>query len=467
MKPRLTTLLVILWLVLTGITGIAAQAPASQNTIGIQAALGTNFVYQGFLNNNGQPANGSFDFEFRLYDALSGGAQVGSTSTAANQAVSNGLFTVMIDFGPGAFNGSARFLQIKVRPAGSGSLVLLSPRVELAATPYAQYSNSTGGLQGRSISGAAPTLHQVLQWNGSQWAPASSTVAAPLNLAGTTGPILSVSNSGAGVAGNFVHADSNSAALRGANTAPGGFPDYGTGVLGVQGSGTTDYKWEAGVTGRSYNAQGNGVVGYATGSDATGVYGESSNGAGAYGIWGVSTTGLAGFFEGNVDITGNVSAGSKQFKIDDPLDPTNKYLYHTSVESPDMKNIYDGVVTLDANGTAIVDLPAYFQALNQDFRYQLTCIGGFAPIYVDKEIQNNRFSIAGGKPGMKVSWQVTGIRHDPYAQQNRSPVEQEKPAAQRGTYLYPSAYGQPETLGVNYARQNRPTVQQTKQPEGR
>src|SRR5690349_9278254 len=153
MKPRLTTLLMILWLVLTGVTGIAAQAPASQNTIGIQAALGTNFLYQGFLNNNGQPANGSFDFEFSLYDALSGGNQVGNTSTATNQAVSNGLFTVMIDFGPGAFNGSARFLQIKVRPAGSGSLVLLSPRVELAATPYAQYSNSTGGLQGRSISG--------------------------------------------------------------------------------------------------------------------------------------------------------------------------------------------------------------------------------------------------------------------------------------------------------------------------
>ena len=467
MKPRVTTLLVTLWLVLTSVTGIAAQAPASQNAIGIQAALGTNFIYQGFLNNNGQPANGFFDFEFRLYDALSGGNQMGNTSTAANQAVSNGVFTVMIDFGPGAFNGSARFLQIKVRPAGSGTLVLLSLRVELAATPYAQFSNSTGGLQGRPVSGAAPTLHQVLQWNGSQWAPANTTVAAPLNLAGATGPLLSVTNTGAGVAGNFVHADGNSAALRGANTAAGGFPDYGAGVLGVQGSGADDYHWEAGVTGRSYSTQGNGVVGYSTGSDATGVYGEASNGAGSYGVWGVSANGLAGFFEGNVDVTGHLSAATKQFKIDHPLDPTNKYLYHTSVESPDMKNIYDGVAVLDANGAAVVELPAYFQALNQDFRYQLTCIGGFAPIYIDKEIENNRFSIAGGKPGMKVSWQVTGVRHDAYAQQNRSPVEQDKPAAERGTYLYPSAYGQPETLGVNYARPGRATAQQVKQPEGR
>ena len=120
-------------------------------------------------------------------------------------------------------------------------------------------------------------------------------------------------------------------------------------------------------------------------------------------------------------------SGAKSFKIDHPLDPAHKYLYHSSVESPDMKNLYDGVVTLGANGTATVKLPEYFQALNKDFRYQLTCIGGSAPVYVAREIHNNRFVIAGGRPGLKVSWQVTGVRHDAYAEAHRMVVEQEKP----------------------------------------
>src|SRR5262245_38465010 len=100
MKPRLTTLLVALWLVLLSVNSIAAQAPSMPNAIGTQAALGTNFVYQGFLDLNGQPANTPHDFEFTLYDALNGGTQIGNPSTATNQPVSHGLFTVMIDFGP-------------------------------------------------------------------------------------------------------------------------------------------------------------------------------------------------------------------------------------------------------------------------------------------------------------------------------------------------------------------------------
>ncbi|PKO17907.1 MAG: hypothetical protein CVU38_21650 [Chloroflexi bacterium HGW-Chloroflexi-1] len=91
-----------------------------------------------------------------------------------------------------------------------------------------------------------------------------------------------------------------------------------------------------------------------------------------------------------------------------------------------MKNIYDGMATLDANGEAVVNLPAWFGALNRDFRYQLTCIGGFAPVYIAEEIQDNQFKIAGGKPDMKVSWQVTGIRQDAYAEQHRIPVEEDK-----------------------------------------
>src|SRR4029079_2021788 len=121
----------------------------------------------------------------------------------------------------------------------------------------------------------------------------------------------------------------------------------------------------------------------------------------------------AGEFDGDVSITGNLSRGGGSFKIDHPLDPENKYLYHSFVESPDMKNIYDGVVVLDADGEATVELPDWFDALNRDFRYQLTAMGEAAPgLYVAAEVADNHFGIAGGAPGMKVSWQLTGVRQD-------------------------------------------------------
>jgi hypothetical protein len=116
-----------------------------------------------------------------------------------------------------------------------------------------------------------------------------------------------------------------------------------------------------------------------------------------------------------------------------------------------MKNIYDGVVTLDENGTARVQLPDWFEALNQDFRYQLTAIGAAMPnLYISQEVNGNTFQIAGGETGMKVSWQVTGIRKDQYAEAYRIPVEEDKPPDELGTYLYPEVFAQPEELGLNY-----------------
>jgi hypothetical protein len=121
-----------------------------------------------------------------------------------------------------------------------------------------------------------------------------------------------------------------------------------------------------------------------------------------------------------------------------------------------MKTIYDGVTVLDAQGEAVVALPAYFQALNRDFRYQLTTIGGFAQVYIAEEIKNNRFKIAGGKAGMKVSWMVTGIKSDPYSEQHRTPVEEDKPKEERGLYLHPEAYGQPNSKQIG--RVDRPQI---------
>jgi hypothetical protein len=107
-------------------------------------------------------------------------------------------------------------------------------------------------------------------------------------------------------------------------------------------------------------------------------------------------------------------------------------------------------------------MPAWFDALNKDFRYQLTALGAPANLFVAAEIKGNTFRIAGGRPGMKVSWQVTGVRQDAYAEQHRVRVEEDKPAAERGTYLHPEAFGQPKEKGVNHARHSASTPQ----PEG-
>ncbi len=209
------------------------------------------------------------------------------------------------------------------------------------------------------------------------------------------------------------------------------------------------------------------ISGYAAGVGGTGVYGEADNGTGSSGVWGVSLgptlaqSGYAGLFTGSVNVsedllvTGMISKAGGSFKIDDPTDPANKYLYHSFVESPDMKNIYDGLVTLDPLGEAVVELPDWFEALNQDFRYQLTAVGAPGPnLYVAEEVHDHQFKIAGGKPGAKVSWQVTGIRQDAWANAHRIPVEVEKPAREQGFYLHPELFGQPAEKSIEWA--NRP-----------
>ncbi len=190
-----------------------------------------------------------------------------------------------------------------------------------------------------------------------------------------------------------------------------------------------------------------GIIAEATSGSAVianGKYGVSATSVTANGaaITGAASAlgSVAGRFTGNVEISGSISKGSGTFKIDHPLDPENKYLYHSFVESPEMMNIYDGIVTLDASGIGVVTMPAYFQALNRQFRYQLTCIGGYSPVYIASKINANQFTIAGGAPGLEVSWMVTGVRHDRFAAKNRVQVEVEKAPEERGFYLHPEAF---------------------------
>lgn len=232
---------------------------------------------------------------------------------------------------------------------------------------------------------------------------------------------------------------------------------WGKGLFGLRGVG--------GTASANYGDQFAGKAGaYGDSSDGVGVYGTSDSNVGVAGVsktkWGIYGAGgaYAGYFDGNVHVNGTLSKAAGSFKIDHPLDPANKFLSHSFVESPDMMNVYDGVVALDRRGRAVVELPDWFEALNSDFRYQLTCIGAFAPVYVSREIAEHRFEIAGGRRGLKVSWQVTGIRHDPYAVHHRVPVEEDKAADERGRYLDPVDYGQPASRGISGLQDGKPPL---------
>lgn len=168
------------------------------------------------------------------------------------------------------------------------------------------------------------------------------------------------------------------------------------------------------------------------------------------------TATVAGTFIGNVGISGSLSKGGSGFLIDHPLDPVNQYLRHSSVESPDMLNLYSGIIPCDDRGEATVELPVWFEALNNDFRNQLTAIGASCPtLFVAMEISKRRFKVGGGVPGLKVSWLVTGVRQDAWAKANRIVAEEAKTAGERSRYLHPEVIGQPPESHIHHALKYR------------
>jgi hypothetical protein len=251
----------------------------------------------------------------------------------------------------------------------------------------------------------------------------------------------------------------------------------GTSAPGVEGFGGDGLDFEGGTGveasgGKSLGTGGSGAL-ISGGNGANGGTGLQVQGGGGDGPGGISGTGiiaqpgivtngasngLAGQFvgdvaiSGDVKIRGNLTKGSGSFKIDHPLDPESKYLSHSFVESPDMMNIYNGTITTDAKGNATITLPDWFEALNQDFRYQLTVIGTFAQAIVGQKIKDNRFTVKTSAPNVEVSWQVTGIRHDAYANKHRIAVEERKSEGERGLYLHPDAFNQPESKGIEAAK---------------
>ena len=217
-----------------------------------------------------------------------------------------------------------------------------------------------------------------------------------------------------------------------------------TGVLGVSASG-------AGVSGLADLPGGAGIRAEGRGGAdgvlavTSGVDPETQFGGAAIHAVSTDNEGFAGLFEGSVVvelgrvqapdanfqnlIVGTIESQSKMFVIAHPLDPEHRELCHTSVECPEMKNFYDGCVTLDDRGEAVVELPEWFEALNTDLRYQLTPIGAACPnLHIAGELRCGRFVIGGGRPAVRVSWQITGVRQDTWARDHRNPVERPKQA---------------------------------------
>src|SRR3990167_8868774 len=264
------------------------------------------------------------------------------------------------------------------------------------------------------------------------------------------------STSGTGVAGyanapkgstRGVYGRSNSTdggiGVYGLASAPIGFGNgvigqsYSTSGIGVIGDATASSGFTYGVRGRSDSTSGMGVVGFAAASSGVtcGVVGRSAS-PGGYGVYCLGNS---------------ATSGIKNFQIDHPLDPANSYLNHYSAEGPEPINIYRGNAVLDKEGKATVKLPKYFSEINRDFHYHLTPIGGAAPeLHVAQEIKDNSFTIGGGRPNMKVSWTVTGIRNDRWVQKYGAMVEQEKPAEHKGRYLHPELYAQSKEKGIHY-----------------
>ena len=259
--------------------------------------------------------------------------------------------------------------------------------------------------------------------------------------------------------------------------------------------------FNAGVDGstRTTGAFNVGVGGYATGAataDASrsnyGAYGYARAAHNNYGLYGTATfadagvennygvyaeaanapgENYAGYFvgdviiDGDVEILGDLSKASGTFKIDHPLDPQNKYLVHSFVESPEMMNVYNGNITTDEAGYATVVMPDYFEVANKDFRYQLTVIGTFAQAIVAEEIEGNKFKIQTNEPNVKVSWQVTGVRNDPFANANRIEAEKEKEANKKGTYLHPELYGSDQKMYGKRGQQNEAVLEKLSKGE--
>jgi hypothetical protein len=373
-----------------------------------------------------------------------------------------------------------KFGKLGIGTTAPTSLLTIRGMVE---TTLGGYKFPDGTVQTTSAAGALFTVAHDATLKGSGTAASPLGVNVPLQLTGTAiFGIIQLTNTGASPAlvarslGTFgdaaieAYAEDAEAILAESLMRPGvlgrsigdsnGYSSFA--YVGVEGVGADRNAASGGAGMMALGGQGGGA-GNTGGIGLHAKAGEGSNGA---------TKGRAGLFEGDVEITGKlmVTSGIKMFHIDHPLDPENKYLNHAAIESSEVLNIYSGNIITDNNGDAVVTLPAWFEALNKDFRYQLTVFGTFAQAIVAEKIKGNRFAIKTNASQVEVSWQVTGVRSDPGTRKFNFDVEEEKPQRHRGYFLNPDAYNQPAEKSIQSARERESTPklkQQRNDPEQR
>jgi hypothetical protein len=293
----------LLALLLLGGSVAIAQGPTPPEKISgpssPAASVGSGFTYQGFLKENGVPANGLYDFRFDLYSDPTGGTVLGAYYLdVPGVTVTNGLFTVRLDFnslvGANLFNGEARYLHTGVRHAGSGSYSFLSPNQELTAAPYA-----LSLMPGAVISG---TAYQELKVEN--WAPTGGIPA------GISGEIYTAAD-GVGVHGiNYnSSAGATGSGVWGRTWSPKGQGVLGNGYNGAIGVfGTATY---TGVQGVASNAGGSGVYGEnnSAASYAWGVSGRANNASCNYSVLSGGCFGVSGYSGSGGGVIGQTSSG--------------------------------------------------------------------------------------------------------------------------------------------------------------
>jgi hypothetical protein len=352
-------------------------------------------------------------------------------SSSGNTADQFGILSTVGGSGPNFTNaGSGKHYAVNAISRGDGGQ-------NIGVRGFASNNASSGSsvsIGGEFLSGSQSGHSEGMR------ATAYAAVDSGNSVYGLSGFASGFSYAGAGIFGaSGLSSATTSAGVRGFGLSTGPF---NIGVYGIaRNTSTFDSTSTIGIA--SYSGGNDTCYGLVIGAQDTtatinyGVYSEVSN---------ATLENYAGYFigdlvvNGNITTTGSISKGSGTFKIDHPKDPENKFLVHSFVESPEMINIYSGNCITDAAGFARVALPDYFTDVNTDFRYQLTVIGSFARAIIKEEISDNTFLIQTDAPEIKVSWQVTGVRNDPYAIAHRISDEEEKLAHQKGKYLHPELY---------------------------
>ena len=427
--------------------------------------------------------NGACDFQFSLWDAETAGVQFGFVQDELALAVSKGRFTAVLNdlnnFNS-AISGSAAWLEIGVRcPAGSGEYTTLSPRQQLTAAPYALSLRPGAEIIGST--GGETILHVANDYVP----PDNFSSSIGIWSEGVTEGIFGYSSSDGGIGVKGLNIDGTGTEGTGnmgvagyggiygvygygpASVSIGVFGDtlIGTGVAGGSESGAGGYFQSGapccnGAAVKAWNTSSGIGVWASSGTNAalfgqggSGVVGEATfnGGSGVIGRLGASvTSGWAGQFLGNVDVTGTINGAASLTQIDHPLDPANRFLNQSAIVSPEMLVMVNGNAVTGEDGFAVVHLPEWLTALAGDYRYQLTPVGQFAQAIVASKVQDGQFTIQTDKAKVEVSWQVSGVRMDAYAQQHPLVVEQTKPDELQGKYLHPALYGAGADLAIGY-----------------